>query len=376
MDVGEKIRILGEASKWDTCASSASKRKVKGRDRVGNTASGGICHSFTEDGRCISLFKTLMTNACIGDCKYCQNASQCSKRTTTFSPDELARATMSLYTRNYVEGLFLSSGIVKDADKTSERMIEAVELLRNKYRFQGYIHLKVIPGESYDNIKRAGQLADRLSINLEAPNKSRLSELSHSKDYKTDILRRQRWLSRRRLSSGHTTQFVVGASDESDKELLRMTDWEYKNFRLKRAYFSAFDPVKHTPLEFKEKTPYLRERRLYNSDFLMRKYNFKFKELKSIMNEEGMLPNEDPKIPLAKEYFKEPVDPNDIPYNELLRIPGIGPITAKRIRGLQRANKKIGSISQLRQIGVVVKRALPFLSLNNVHQTSISQWNG
>ncbi|HDP74254.1 MAG TPA: putative DNA modification/repair radical SAM protein [Candidatus Woesearchaeota archaeon] len=363
MNITQKVSILGEAGKWDVCASSNSLRKVKTQDRIGNPSSCGICHSFTEDGRCISLFKVLMTNSCSFDCKYCQNSISCSGPKAMLEPEELAKAFMSLYIRNYVEGLFLSSGILGEPDKTTEKMIEAVKLLRNKYKFQGYIHFKVLPGTSRELIRQASELADRLSINIEAPSKSRLSELSSVKDYKIDILRRQAWIKNMKVQSGQTTQMVVGASDETDLEVLKMADWEYHNMRLKRAYYSAFTPVPKTPLHFRDKTPLEREHRLYNVDFMMRKYGIKLKEFKAILNEKDNLPKGDPKISLAKQHFSGPIDINQAGYDELIRVPGIGPRSAFRIMSLRKKKLRIARPSQLESIGVVMKRAAPFLMI-------------
>jgi len=374
MNTLQKIKILGESAKYDTCASSASNRKVKGDDRIGNAAGCGICHSFTEDGQCISLWKTLYSNACSFDCKYCANASGCNKNPARFEPEEFAKTFMSLYVRNYVEGLFISSGVEKDPDTTTERMIEAVNLIRNKYKFQGYIHFKVLPGTSYDLIKHCSEFADRMSINLEAPNKSRMAEISSVKDYKIDILRRQAWLKRMKLHSGQTTQLVVGGAGESDMEILKMIDWEYKNLNLKRGYYSAFIPVPKTPLEDKKRIQLSREHHLYNVDFMLRKYNIPFKEFKEIMYK-GMLPKIDPKIALARNYFDSGIDLNEVKWDDLIRVPGIGPLSAHRILELQKNNVKIDKKIQLKNIGVVLKRALPFIRLDGKRQKMLWEFN-
>ncbi len=374
MSITQKVSILGEAGKWDVCASSNSLRKVKTQDRIGNPSSSGICHSFTEDGRCISLFKVLMTNNCSFDCKYCQNSTSCSGPKAMLEPEELAKAFMGLYIQNYVEGLFLSSGVLGNPDKTTEKMLECVKLLRSKYKFQGYIHFKILPGTSRELIKQADELADRLSINIEAPSKSRLSELSSVKDYKIDILRRQAWIKNMKVQSGQTTQMVVGASDETDHEILKMADWEYQNMKLKRAYYSAFTPVPKTPLHFRDKTPLEREHRLYNVDFMMRKYGIKLKEFKPILNEENNLPRGDPKAHLAKQHFSEPVDINQASYDELIRVPGIGPRSAFRLIRLRKKSQAITKPSQLEPMGVVMKRAAPFLKVNGHIQRKVSDF--
>lgn len=373
MNTLQKVKVLGESAKWDTCASSASNRKVKGVDRIGNAAGCGICHSFTEDGQCISLWKTLYSNACSFDCKYCANASGCNKNPARFKPEEFAKVFMSLYVRNYVEGLFISSAVEKDPDRTTESMIEAVNLIRQKYKFQGYIHFKVLPGTSYDLINYASEFADRMSINLEVPNKSRMSEISSVKDYKIDILRRQAWLKRMKLHSGQTTQLVVGGAGESDLEILRMIDWEYKNINLKRGYYSAFVPVPKTPLEFRDKTPLKREFHLYNIDFMLRKYHIPFREFKEILDDE-MLPKIDPKVALARQHFDSGVDLNEAKWDDLVRVPGIGPLGAHRILELQKGGVKIVKKQQLKNIGVVLKRALPFIKLDGKRQKMLMEF--
>lgn len=368
MNTLNKIKILADASKFDSCASSSSNRKTKTNDRIGNAAGCGICHSFTEDGRCISLYKTLYSNSCSHDCKYCQNASGCNKKPASFEPEELAKTFMSLYVRNYVEGLFLSSAVMKDADSTTERMIDAINLIRTKYKFQGYIHFKVLPGTSYELIKQASEFADRMSVNLEAPNKSRMAEISSVKDYKIDILRRQAWLKRMKIPSGQTTQLVVGGSDETDLEILNMIDWEYKNIKLKRGYYSAFTPVENTPFENKSKQPLLREHRLYNIDFMMRKYHIRLQEFKTIMDN-GMLPKEDPKVVLARHRFDSPVDINEADWNDLIRVPGIGPRNCQRILELQKTTNI--TKKHLHNMGVVLKRALPFIKIDGYNQKTL-----
>lgn len=363
MNTVEKVRVLSEAGKWDTCSSTASPRKVTGGDRIGNAALGGICHSFTEDGRCVSLFKTLMTNDCGFDCRYCSNSAHCSKRTTAYEPNELAKVFMHLYLGNHVEGLFLSSGISGSPDATTEKMIEAVNLIRDRYKFRGYIHFKVLPGTSREHIRQAAAFSDRLSINLEAPSKTRLKEVSSVKDYGTDILRRQRWIDSVKPPSGQTTQMVVGGSDETDLEILEATDWEYRKMGVKRVYYSAFSPLKNTPLERKAGTPYEREHRLYQVDFMLRKYDTPLREFREMMDA-GNLPRGDPKIHLANLYFDDPVDVNECSMEELIRVPGIGPMSARRIMGVRRRGGRLTKRNELKSIGVVLKRAEPFIKIN------------
>ena len=374
MNTIQKVKILAESSKYDLCASSSSKRKVKTDDRIGNPASGGICHSFTADGRCISLYKTLMTNKCNHDCKYCQNSGCNRKTTASFDPDELARTFMRLYLGNYVEGLFLSSGISKNSDVTTERMLDCVKLIRDKYHFQGYVHLKVLPGVNQSLIKEGREFADRMSINLEAANASRIKEITNIKNFKSDIIRRQRWINKERLPSGQTTQFVVGSCDETDKEIISTVKWEYDNVKLRRAYFSNFTPIKNTPFENKKRSPMHREVRLYNTDWLMRVYKFRYREIMNILDENDNLPKEDPKIHIARNYFDRPIDLNEASYDELIRIPGIGLTSTYKIMELQEKKITIEKRSQLKNMGIVLKRAEPFLKINGVNQTTIASF--
>lgn len=374
MNVLEKVKILGAAGKYDVCASTASCRTPVMNDRIGNAVSSGICHSFTPDGRCVSLFKVLYTNTCSFDCKYCPNT--CSERKVTFKPDELANLFINLYLGNYVEGLFLSSGIIKDPDKTSEKILETINLIRDKYKFRGYIHSKIIPGTSYYFVKRLSEVSDRVSVNVETASKSRLNQISSTKDFKIDILRRQAWIKglalKKELPAGQTTQFIIGASEETDFEVLKLMDWEYKKMKLKRCYFSAFNPVEKTPLEKKDGTPLWRENRLYQTDWLVRKYGFKLSEIRNVM-EDDFLPNDDPKFLLAKQSLDGPVDINESSVEELLKVPGIGPITAKRIVDYTKRGK-IKGYKELKNMGVVLKRAKPFLRVGGKHQKMVGDF--
>lgn len=373
MNTLEKVGILGGAGKWDVCASSSSARKVSGVDRVGAVAAGGICHSFTEGGRCVSLFKTLMANDCAFDCKYCQNSTHCKKRTAHYEPSELAGVFMHLYLGNYVEGLFLSSAVSGDPDTTTETMLEAVRLLRQAHGFQGYVHFKVLPGTSRDLVKQAAELADRLSINIEAPSKGRLDELTSNKDFYQDIIRRQEWIRRLSPASGQTTQIVVGGADETDSEILEAADWEYSQMGLRRVYYSAFAPLKRTPLADHDMTPLEREHRLYAVDFMMRKYGIPLGEFDSVMVG-GNLPEGDPKVHLARQTLVGPVDVNTAEYDTLLRVPGIGPKSARRMIALREGGTPLKTRSQLNSIGVVLKRADPFISVMGRVQTTMGAW--
>jgi len=375
MSLLEKVRLLGGAGRWDVCASSASPRKASSADRIGDAAQGGICHSFTEGGRCVSLFKTLMANACSLDCAYCQNSIHCHKKPASYEPRELADVFMHLYLGNYVEGLFLSSAVAGDADSSMERMLEAVRILRQDMRFQGYIHLKVLPGADRSLVKEAGMYADRLSINIEAPSKSRLDELTSTKDYGSDILRRQEWIRRLSLPAGQTTQMVVGAAGESDEEVLEAAEWEYGSMGLRRVYYSVFTPIDDTPLAGMQRVPLEREHRLYCVDFMMRKYGIGLDEFRPVMAG-GNLPEGDPKINLARTAYRGPTDVNSASYEELIRVPGLGPLSARRIMDLRAAGHAVKSRSQLASIGVAVKRADPFIKVNGHAQTSLAAYGG
>jgi putative DNA modification/repair radical SAM protein len=423
----EKIRVLGENSKYDICASTASSRTDKyptlfgdAKNWIGVTAKAGICHSYTPDGRCMSLFKTLYTNNCIYSCKYCF-AHTC-KHKMSFTPEEYARTFMKLYAMNVVEGVFISSAVCGSADKTTEEMLEAIRLLRFKYNFQGYVHFKCLPGVSQYLLKEAITLSDRISINTEASSKDHLSEIAEQKDFFNDIITRQRWLKQFRikhndetikelkdlkqdkqlrfqekmikdrrengyrkfrwdgapiLNSGQTTQFVVGAAEnESDYELLSRIDWGYREIDLRRAYFSSFIPIEGTPLASKQAASLAREHRLYQSDWLLRIYHYKLNDLKEILNDDGNLPQGDPKIHLARHYFKDHnlVDPNQASYQELLRVPGIGPVSAKRIINLRAKKFTFRKRQDLKSIGVVLKRAEPYLLINGKNQTTLQNF--
>lgn len=360
MEIGEKIKLLGSAAKYDLSCSSYQK------DRA------GICHSFLPDGRCVTLFKTLMTNSCKNDCKYCVNRCNRAKTKVSFEPKEIADITLKLYRQNVIEGLFLSSGIPDDSDKTMSNMIEAAKILRFERKFKGYIHLKIIPGASKYLVDEACKIANRVSINVESCSSSYLNELASQKDFKNDILRRMFWVNENKVESGHTTQFVVGAGNESDKEIVDFLAKLYDKFNLRRGYFSAFSPIKQTPLENKKPVPLKRETRLYNVDWLLRIYKFNVKEI--IYNNSGNLDlNKDPKTVVAEHEFKEkyPLDVNKAEFKELIRVPGVGIQSAKRIMTARKAKEKISKWEQLSRIGVVKKRAEPFLKVDGFVQKTL-----
>ena len=367
----EKLRLLGEGTRHDVCASTYSPRE---------TPLPGICHSFSQDGRCVSLFKTLYTNHCSHQCNYCTNATNCSHKAKTFSytPEELASITLSLYRSNYIEGLFLSSGAGRNEDDIMEKMVETVRSLRQKRGFRGYIHLKILPGASHAHIQEAMELADRVSINLEASNATHMSEMCATKNYESDILQRQRYIrdmsTAVNLPAGQTTQLVVGAGGESDEEIFKRIIYEYKEIGLKRAYYSAFCPQEGTRFEHKEAQPQWREHRLYQMDWLYRVYHFQPREIRQAFDENGFLQNNDPKMAIAREFMDSPVDPNVATSRELLRVPGIGPRSAQRIVAL-RQRQTILAKSDLVAAGVRIKRAAPFLKINGWRDSTLEMWS-
>jgi len=367
----EKLGALGEGTRHDVCASTFSPR---------SSALPGICHAFSHDGRCVSLFKTLYTNYCSHQCNYCTNAINCSCNNKAFSytPEELVGITLSLYKSNYIEGLFLSSGSGRNEDYIMEKIIEVARILRQKHSFEGYIHLKVLPGADRSHIQEAMELADRVSINLEAASASRMNEISATKDYESDILQRQRYIrdliSKENLPAGQTTQLVVGASEESDEEIFKRVLYEYQEIGVRRAYYSAFSPQKGTHFAAREPQPLWREHRLYQMDWLYRVYRFHPQEIRHAFDENGFLQNHDPKMAIARELVDSPVDPNSASYQELLRVPGIGPRSAQRIVALRRRRPVAGK-AELASLGVRIKRAAPFLKINGWRDATLEMWS-
>lgn len=365
MDI-KKLSILGAAAKYDICSSSASAGSKISKAAMGNTLPSGVCHSFTPDGRCVSLLKVLMTNECEKDCSYCPNRVQRDIPRTAFTPEELSGLFINMYERNYVEGLFLSSGVRHGTASSIENMIKTVEILRFRYRFGGYIHLKMLPGVSEQYIHQAAHLADRISLNLEAPSSDRLKALSRSKDFEKDLLLPIKKISgivAQNPGTTHTTQFIVGAAHESDKEILSAVNKLYTTYNLKRAYFSAFSPVSGTPLENMPPAPMIRENRLYQSDFLLRFYDFKFTDF--VFDETGNLDSTlDPKLMYAvrnPQLF--PVEINKASYEQLLRVPGIGPKSARKILQLRR-QYRIKSPLELKNMGISLKRCGKFITIS------------
>ncbi len=379
----EKLRILGEAAKYDLCASTASPR-AHTPGSLGRAVASGVCHSFLPDGRCISLLKVLMTNRCIHDCAYCINSSnnkdKAKQQRTSFEPEELAKLTIAFYLRNYIEGLFLSSGVGKSTECQAEVIHETLRILRFKYKFDGYIHAKILPGIDKEKLRRIAELADRVSLNVEQPNKSRFSETCSTKDYNNDIIKVSKWLpelkSKGFIPAGYTTQYVIGAANETDKEILESVfnfytyEWEFK-----RQYYSTCLPLEENQKSFPRHF-FRREHRLYQIDWLRRIYKFSPEELMTVVDEKGFIPlREDPKIILArknKDLF--PVDVNNAKYTELMRVPGIGHLSATRIGNLQEKGVIISNAIQLKSIGVVIKRALPYLIVGRNKQLTLDKF--
>ena len=376
MELQDKLKILSDAAKYDaSCSSSGSNRSNKAGG-IGNAAESGICHSWSEDGRCISLLKILYTNYCVYDCAYCLNRISNDVPRAEFTPNELADLTINFYRRNYIEGLFLSSAIVKNPDYTMEQLLNTVKLLRELYRFNGYIHVKAIPGADYRLISETGKYVDRMSVNIELPTSESLKLLAPQKNRDAIIkpmglinnqiqqTKEERRLFRNKPSfvpAGQSTQLIVGATPESDSRIMRLSENLYQKFSLKRVYYSAYVPVSNSPrLANIQQPPTLREHRLYQADWLLRFYGFSADELLS--NENDNLDIDlDPKTDWAlKNMQLFPVEINKAPYEVLLRVPGIGVQSANRIIVARRTSPI--HFDGMKKIGVVMKRAKYFIT--------------
>ncbi len=414
LSVGEKLEILTDAAKYDVaCTSSGVERKGKA-GMIGNTAASGICHSFAADGRCISLLKILFTNECIHDCKYCINRRSNDTLRTSFTPEEVCELTIQFYRRNYIEGLFLSSGVRHSPDETMEQIYITLKLLREKYKFNGYIHVKGIPGASPQLVEAVGFLADRMSLNLELATADGLKQLAPGKSREKILLpmrQIQKGIHGQRLlltdgkeeaklpimqqteialrdfqypavrtkqdfvPAGQSTQMIVGATQENDYQLLTVAESLYQNYDLKRVFYSAYVALNEDSAlpDPGTKPPLLREHRLYQADWLLRFYGFKAQEL---LSEEKPNFNVflDPKCEWAIRHLEHfPVEVNRAPYELLLRVPGIGVKSARRIIAARRS-EKLG-FDQLKRIGVVLKRAHYFITCNGkmMYQTKIDE---
>lgn len=375
-----RLKILTEGAKYDvSCSSSGSRRKNKA-DGLGNAAFGGICHSFTADGRCISLLKILMSNDCVFDCKYCPNRHSADVERTSLTPKEICELVIGFYRRNYIEGLFLSSAVVKNPDYTMEQLYETVRLLRTEYKFNGYIHLKGIPHADKLLTERAAALADRMSYNVELPSEKSLKLLApqktkesvfspmhtlslkkqeHTALFERRTGRAQRTGTGRFLPAGQTTQMIVGASPETDGTILKLSEAMYRKFDLKRVYFSAYIPVVRDPLLPDQTTGLLREHRLYQADWLMRFYGFSVDEI--VAEGENLATEYDPKCAWAlkhPEFF--PVEINTAPTETLLRVPGIGAKGVYKIIAARKYAKL--TFEDLKKMRIVLKRAKYFIT--------------
>ncbi len=376
MDLLDKLAILTDAAKYDVACTSSGVDRAGQSGKTGSAVAAGICHSFAADGRCISLLKVLMSNQCIYDCKYCVNRVSRDTPRTAFTPQELADLTMSFYRRNYIEGLFLSSGVMKSPDYTTERMIQAIELLRNQYNFNGYIHVKAIPGTDNALLQRMGLLADRMSVNIELPSESGLNQLAPQK--KPEAILRPMGLIRAGIEentsdltlyrhapkfvpAGQSTQLIIGATPDSDHRILSLSEGLYNKYKLKRVFFSAYNPIVEDPMlpSVFSAPPLLREHRLYQADWLMRFYGFTAGEIVDAKSPNMNLAI-DPKCNWALRHMDEfPVEINRASYEKLLRVPGIGVLSARKIVQARRAGSL--NFDGLKKLGVVLKRAKFFI---------------
>lgn len=378
MELLEKLTILADAAKYDAACTSSGLDRSARPGGLGSTMAAGCCHSFSADGRCISLLKVLMTNRCIYDCAYCVNRRSNDVPRTAFTPRELAELTIGFYRRNYIEGLFLSSAVWGSPDRTTENMVQALRLLREEYGFHGYIHAKAIPGTDPGLTRQLGLLADRLSVNIELPSEGSLRRLCPEKARASILtpmaqIRDGIQVSKGELAkykhaprfapAGQSTQMIIGATPESDKHILTLTQALYDKYKLKRVFYSAYMPVSdHSLLPAPQgfKPPLLREHRLYQADWLLRFYHFRAEELldESAPNFDPLV---DPKCSWAlrhMEFF--PVEVNRADYESLLRVPGIGVVSARRILTARRCGSL--TFTGLKKLGVVLKRAQYFIT--------------
>lgn len=385
--IQEKLQLLADAAKYDvSCASSGNSRANAGG--IGNAVAAGICHSFTDDGRCISLFKILMTNHCIYDCAYCINRRTNDRPRATFTPQEIVDMTINFYRRNYIEGLFLSSGVIKNPDFTMERMLLVAKKLRQEERYFGYIHMKAIPGASRELIEETGRYVDRLSVNIEIPTELQLKRLAPEKNY-PDVIRPMNQISesiqiykeeRRKYRhvkpftpAGQSTQLIVGATPESDRQILQLSSKFYHQQKLKRVYYSGYLPVNEYDqrLPAIQSPPLVREHRLYQSDWLLRFYEFSANEI--LTPEQPFLDLDiDPKLAFAiRNLHLFPVDINKADFHMILRVPGIGVQSAKMIMDARRFRRLTSY--HLKKIGVVMKRAQYFITCNEL-PSQLKSW--
>lgn len=386
-NIFEKLKILSDAAKYDvSCVSSGVERNNSTVGGIGNASAAGICHTWSQDGRCISLLKILLTNDCIYDCSYCLNRVTNPTKRATFTPDEVAELTIQFYRRNYIEGLFLSSAVEKSPDHTMENIYKVLELLRYKYNFWGYVHVKVIPGANPMLVKKTGMLADRMSVNIELPTKESLKILAPQKKIEniinpmslinneiTRTIEDKRYFKStpRFVPGGQSTQMIIGATPDSDKTILNLSQNLYERFNMKRVFFSAYIPVISSPNlpAISTMPPLLREHRLYQADWLMRFYYFHSDEL--FTESEPNLDLEfDPKMMYAlRNIDKFPIEINKADYEELLRIPGLGVTSAQRIIR-ERKNAEL-SYDSLKKMKLVLKRARYFITVKGKYYGNV-----
>ena len=357
----DKLDLLGASARWDICAASCVGFRVPGRRRAPGNLPKWIYPAARPDGQHVLLMKVLMSNACQNRCAYCANRCGRVGQSADFGAEELVRLFVEFHEGDLARGLFLSSAVPDGPDETMDRMLTAVEMLRLKHAYRGYVHLKVLPGASFDRVERAVELADRVSVNLEAPGPAQLRRVAPDKDFEGDLLTRMRWI--RELMGregmtcrGQTTQFIVGAAGETDREILTTSARLYQDLRLERCYYSAFSPVPGTPLGEALPTPLIREHRVYQADYLLRWYGWRLGELP--FEEDGNLPlGRDPKAAWARAHPERfPIEVNRAGVRELMRIPGVGPRSARRIVSYRR-RQRIGSLEELRALGAVARRA-------------------
>ena len=378
MELLDKLNILADAAKYDAACTSSGLDRAGRPGAIGSTMQCGCCHSFSADGRCISLLKVLMTNVCVYDCQYCVNRRSNDVPRAAFTPRELCELTMGFYRRNYIEGLFLSSAVAGSPDRTTEQMIEALRILREEYRFGGYIHAKAIPGADPLLTRRLGLLADRMSVNIELPSAQSLALLAPDKKKEAILapmtqIRDGITFSRQELKlyrhaplfapAGQSTQMIVGATRESDRQILTLTQSLYQKFQLKRVFYSAYIPVSSSPLLPAPQgfqPPLLREHRLYQADWLLRYYHFRAEEILD-ESQPNLDPRLDPKCTWALRHLDFfPVEVNRADYEVLLRVPGVGVKSARRILTARRVGPL--TFEGLKRLGVVLKRAQYFLT--------------
>lgn len=383
-----KLATLAESAKYDvSCSSSGVGRKSK-VGGIGSTSSSGICHTFTEDGRCVSLLKIMMTNYCMYDCAYCISRKSNDIKRASFSVKELVKLTLEFYKRNYIEGLFLSSGVVKSPDHTMERMVRVIKELRTVHKYNGYIHMKSIPGASKELVTQAGLYADRLSVNIEIPTEKNLKFLAPEKDHKSVFApmkyiqngvleykeEKKKYKSTPKFTpAGQSTQMIIGATNETDQDILKVSSLLYMQSSMRRVYYSGFIPVNphDNRLPALQQAPLVRENRLYQADWLMRFYHFTADEIIDDTNPNLDL-EVDPKLSWALRHPEMfPVDVNTAEYRQIVRVPGIGIKSAKLII----ASRKFGKLDiyQLKKIGVIIKRAQYFITCRDSSGTTINE---